>query len=33
MFFTGFLSAVRQPLRFQPAIQPVMPPRTYCESV
>ena len=33
MFFTGFLSAVRQPLRFQPWIQPVTPPRTYCESV
>ena len=32
-FFTGFLSAVFQPLRFQFSIQPVTPPRTYCESV
>ena len=32
-FLTGFLSAVRQPLRFQLWIQPVTPPRRYCESV
>jgi hypothetical protein len=29
MFFTGFLSAVRQPFFFPPLIQPVMPPRRY----
>ena len=31
-FFTGLRSEVFQPFRFQPAIQPVTPPRTYCES-
>ena len=32
-FFTGFVSAVRQPRAFQ-SLQPlVMPSRTYCESV
>ena len=30
--FTALRSAVFQPFRFQPATQPVMPPRTYCES-
>ena len=32
-FLTGFLSAVRQPLRFHRSSQPVTPPRRYCESV
>ncbi len=31
-FFTGFLSAVRQPRAFQLWIQPVTPCRRYCES-
>ena len=32
-FFTGFLPAVRQPLRFQLCIQEVTPWRTYWKSV
>ena len=32
-FLTGLLSAVFQPLRFQPWIQVSMPFFTYCESV
>ena len=32
-FFTGFLSLVFQPLRFQPWIHVSMPCFTYCESV
>src|SRR5450830_2108742 len=32
-FLTGFLSAVRHPLRFQPASHDVMPFMTYCESM
>jgi len=33
MFFTGFLSAVRQPLRFHWLIHVVMPMRRYSLSV
>jgi hypothetical protein len=33
MFFTGFLSAVRQPLRFQLLIQVITPLRRYWLSV